>query len=62
MISTKTFYHQLKKSVLRIWIRMNPHLLAGSGPRIFLEADPDPDPWLQNWHSQYLTFLVLKVL
>jgi hypothetical protein len=35
-------------SVLRIRIRTDPHLLVGSG--IFLEADTDPDPRLQNWH------------
>jgi hypothetical protein len=33
--------------VLRIWIRKNPHHLAGSGSEI---SDADPDPRLQNWH------------
>jgi hypothetical protein len=32
---------------IRIRIRTDPHHLAGSG---ILEADPDPDLRLQNWH------------
>jgi hypothetical protein len=34
-------------SVLRIWIRKDPHHLAGSG---FGILDADPDPRLQNCH------------
>jgi hypothetical protein len=38
-------------AVLRIRIRNDPHHFVGSGSGI-LEADPDPDPRLQNWHLQ----------